>query len=645
MNPFLANSMPIDMLSDLFSREQEIRKIKEYVDCRVQTVILGVEGVGKTSLLKTVFSQDYRIDKAKENILISSVTEYPSNLKDDDIYNHFIETIIGSIRILSLCGEEEKMQDILNKCRINRSEKKTIEDEFEVVVNTIHDCGFHVVIVVDNFERFTSSNEVTMKHHETLRRMLQKTQYVVATNYDLNEDSLPHDVSGSLLLMNFAGHEIRIGGWTKEQTFAYIRRKLENQEINFSEEITNIIFTVSGGIPLLVKSAAQYAYDHIEMNRTERGIDFADLYAERKTQLLLQHWCKMLTPIQIKVLRDLRKEANAPSDTKAHDAAKRSLYLRGILNYKKMQDSNGHIIVSDNKYQHCSYFLVLFCEEGEKLEIAASKNPLKQEPISQENTFSLLTVEQLMAELKKRIEEGVATKEQLLSITRSLCQFMPDVTGTIDLNEDLPDEVLDKYLLSKDYLEKFDPKVREFIYVGIQMDRCFENVTRSDFDFSSIYLSFCKAAELHLNLTIVPVMKNASPNAVDQYGTKISRLSANRSLMMGAIYTILTKHQIGLEKRVIDVIKQHCRAKQLTEYSNIWWNDFEELFLKVKSLRNDCPHTSMLKDESGTRLLQLLFGDEKNSEISFDSQNSDKSFMMRCLNLHRDFMSTYSVNG
>lgn len=629
MNPFLTNSMPIDAENNLYYREQEIKIIKEYVDGRNQTVILGVEGVGKTSLLRTVFNKEYRIQKARENTLISSVTEFPSNLKNDDIYNHFIETIISSVGILSSCGEQELMNAILNKCKSIRMTSQSTESKFEAIVNEIHESGYHIIIVVDNFERFTSSKEVTKHHHETLRKMLEKTQYIVATNYDLNEDSLPQDVSGSLYLMAFAGHEIRIGGWSYEHTEMYVHEQLIDGNIKFSEATILNLYLATGGIPVLVKLAGQYAYDCIKRYRTEENLKFASVYNEKKVQLILQHWSKMLTPMQIASLRNIQQPENTRDETML-----RCLYLRGLLDYVQKKDVYGNLITRDDEYQFCCKYFGKYCRDEGKLESAALQNPLRSLETTTQFKQSL-SIDDLMEELRGRIEDGTATKKQIITVTKSLCRYMPDVTGTIDLNEDLSDEVLAKYLLSKEYLEKFDPKVRDFIYVGIQMDRCFENVTRSDFDFSTVYLSFFKAVEMHLNLTIVPMIKKASPNTTDQNGKKISSISDDNFLMIGVIYTILIKREAGLANKAIDAIKQRCRIKLNNKYPDNWWDSFEKMLYDIKDIRNYCPHTSILKDAEGKRLLQKLFGYQ---------QDPEKSFMMKCLNVHRDFMSTYSVN-
>lgn len=633
MNPFKTNTMPIDRMPQLLYRENEIQQIKNNIDDRKQTVVLGVEGVGKTSILKCVFNRAYRIQKANEGTLISSVTEFPTDLKSDEIYLHFAEMIISSVGILSQCEKTDEMNEILKKCKEIREEKHSPELYFEKIVKLIYnDYEYHIVMVVDNFERFTSSKEVTMKHHETLRKLLNYSQYIVATNYDLNEDSLPDGVSGSLLLMNFAGNEIRISGWSAEQSINYFDNCLKEKEIDFSKQLQDKLFNLTGGIPLLLNLAAHFAFEYIKLNNTEVGLTFKSLYDNVLVQTLFCRWCKMITPMQVTAIRHLLE---GTYDNDVDERKLRCLYLRGILNYNTRKDDFGNTIVFDKEYLFCCRLFGRFCNENGKLEQASSENPLKKsvDESTNNSTVNEMSVEDLLVLLRNKIEEGNASKEQIINMTKVLGQYMPNVTSTIDLNEELSNEVLKKYFLTREIFAKFDPKVQDFLYVGIQMDRCFENVSISNFDYSTVYLSFFKALETHLNLTLVPVMKKVSPDATDDKGRTLSSLDNSKTLMLGSMATILTKRQSGAKSRVVDLIKQRCRLKNLTRYTNNeMWDKYEDMLPKIAITRNHCPHTSMLRDDQGKKFLQEIFGHNGNPE---------KSFMMRMLNIYTDIMATY----
>lgn len=402
MNPFEINTMPVDSLAKLKYRDKETEKIRYCVDKRKQTVILGPEGVGKSSLLKSVFDREYRMRKALEKTLISPVTEFPSDLGEDEIYNHFAEMIVNSVRILSGCGKREEMDEILQECRKIREEKNSPEIYFESIVNLIyHIYEYRIVVVVDNFEIFTSSKEITMKHHEVLRRLMYCVQYIVATNYDLNEDSISPGASGSFLLMNFAGNELRIGGWQKEQMCNFVREKLQNTAVSFSPELLDTIYEVTGGIPTLLNIAANYAYDYVTQNNSEAGIKFiSPLYEKEIVRALFFRWCKMIRPMQITALQHLlQNEYNNEID----QTKLRSLYLRGILDYQVTVDGYGNRIISDKEYQFCGDLFAYFCQKDGNLELAASKNPL----MALHNTPQAVTFEE-------RSEDLPAERQKLL---------------------------------------------------------------------------------------------------------------------------------------------------------------------------------------------------------------------------------------
>ena len=66
MNPFKGTRMPIDSRSKLIGREEAFEELQMKMENRSHTVIMGVEGSGKSSLLKSFFNQEYCMKMAKE---------------------------------------------------------------------------------------------------------------------------------------------------------------------------------------------------------------------------------------------------------------------------------------------------------------------------------------------------------------------------------------------------------------------------------------------------------------------------------------------------------------------------------------------------------------------------------------------------
>lgn len=419
MNPFEPNRMPIDDFSDLLYREAEVAEIRNRVECRRQTVLLGVEGVGKTSLLRSAFDRDYRIKKAKEGVLISPVTEFDSNLNDEEIYHHFAGMIINSAKILSQCNEREKMNEIIGECEKLRNEANTAQEFFQNVVCSISDYDYKIVMVVDNFELFTSSGKVTIKHHETLRKLLNFIQFIVATNYDLSKDSIAPGAVSSFFLNAFAGNEITLKGWSKENAESYIHKKLGNDSFSFSSDLIDLIYDATGGVPTLLNIAAHFAYNYISKNDSEEGIILRKpLYEMEMVQRLFSRWCKMFTPEQIDAVKHF---FDGTYDNELDQTNLKALRSRGMLKKRSIVDKNGNEIVYDREYQFCASLCAYFCKCEGNMETAASKNPLKN-PHTPTVQVAVVQNAEDLRQLREQATDKVETKKYSLEASSDAAQ-------------------------------------------------------------------------------------------------------------------------------------------------------------------------------------------------------------------------------
>ncbi len=631
MNPFSGTRAPISTMGELLYRIKAIEELEDRIATRKHTAILGVEGIGKTSLLNSFFNADYRIKKATDDrLLISPLTEFPEGLEGDAVIEHFIGMVISSVYVLRMCGQKDMMNDILDLCEKARDVNPSVEGKFEAVVNTIQTFGYRILMLVDNFERFTSSSGVTITHHSTLRKLMGATQYIVSTNYDLSHDSLPPKVSNSFYLMNFAGNDITLRGWSPNETSQYLNDALKNSDVEFSPEVIEKIHSVSGGIPPLVNKAAAYAYDFLLEGNAENDLKLKEVADDPQVQKYFHHWCRMLTEEHILSLKNLYGEHNF--GVKSCLVNQRN---RGLLDYYTYVDENGKSRVNKECFVPCCRWLESFFRVEGNLENAAKENPLLKADNARTETATMsadnLSVEEILQKIKDGIKSDKSdSKGQLLSIVKGLMESLPNVTLPIDLSEELSDDVLGAYKLSKNYMSKLSPEVQNFIYTGIQMDRGFENINIPGFDYSPIYICFCKAVETHLNQTIVPIIKEWAPDTTDNKGKTVSENPAGKEYELGVLHTMLIKRQSGINPSALDILKTKCKAKGLSQHPDNWWDSLADAIKEISIYRNGCPHCSPLKDNTGKHMLAALFVGPQN--------NPNKSFMMKCTNVYNSFL-------
>ena len=243
-------------------REAAQEELTDKLRKGVNSVVLGPEGMGKSALLAGLFTPEYCGRMAlEEHILINQIS-YPTDLATQDIYSFFAEAVRDAAEILDYCGEETLYEDIMDRAMRYREENREPQRYFQRICKYIRMKGYSVVLVIDQFERFTSSTHVLAEHHDVMRNVLvdKNLCFVVATDFDFDRESLPPNVSGSLFLQLFSGHEVCLKGLSEGECGLFLEG-ISGQR-DFSPEELGKLHRLTGGVPTLLCPAACCAFEH-----------------------------------------------------------------------------------------------------------------------------------------------------------------------------------------------------------------------------------------------------------------------------------------------------------------------------------------------------------------------------------------------
>lgn len=321
-NPFSLNKGELGNEKFFIGRDKALKQLER---CMIgygqgSVIITGVEGIGKSTLLRIYFSKSKKEELVKiektEDMQPILVCEADLSSDCGDFYEYLLNRLVSSCRrVLRVVSNWNKIyEDILFEEESGTSPKA----KFESVINVLKEFGYRVVLVVDSFERFTTSTSIKLEHHEMLRNLSEsgKLQCVCATDYDLNKDTLPIDVKESLYLQTFH-NKIKLEGLAVDEVKGYIVGKLQNKEVKFSDKVIQDIHNLTGGIPWLVNKLANYIYDHIKQNEGNyeiRAVLSKFLNENREQNLLpFKNWCKYLTNNQYEVILRLLGSNDKPA--------------------------------------------------------------------------------------------------------------------------------------------------------------------------------------------------------------------------------------------------------------------------------------------------------------------------------------------
>lgn len=310
------------------AQEELIEKLRN----KVNTVVMGVEGVGKSALLSSVLTTEYcRQAALEEHILINQIS-YPTDLATEKIYHFFAESVRDAAEILDDCGETALYENIMDRARRYREENSQPQGYFQRICKYIRRKGYFVVLVIDQFERFTSSKHVLAEHHDVMRNVLADKNlcFVVATDYDFDKESLPQNASGSLLPQLFAGHEIPLKGLDREECGLFLRGVSGRDD--FTPDELGKLSRLTGGIPVLLCRAAYYALAQKETDGDIfwRGVKESVL---RDCGSLMDRWLGILAPQEAELLGELagQIEEAVPVSADLRDGAVPLLLNRGLI--------------------------------------------------------------------------------------------------------------------------------------------------------------------------------------------------------------------------------------------------------------------------------------------------------------------------
>ena len=405
MNPFMG-SMPIENINDWIGSKKIFETLDFCVRQRANTCIMGVEGSGKTSLLHCCFSFPYRKKMAVEKKVLVYSADLSNKTDGEAICACLADQLKYAVR--RLLKDEGVLEDIMDA--LVRLDARSATTELYQIISLLHnEYGYFIVLVMDHFELFTSSARVTMEHHEIFRSLIDNgsMQCIVATNYDLSQDSLPRDVKGSFYLQKFT-QSITMNPLTEYEVFDYIRKKQNEPavDIKMNEKQIAAVYRLSGGIPLVMEITAKCVYDVLEQNGGKMDGKKATTAAFDNCQPLFRSWCKLLTFTQVEVLSLLASRAQNNNEFAAIDFTgdpsyeKEVLALkkRGILQKKKalLDETGNPLPVGDYEVSFNSLLFQSFCKSG-LIEEAVRRNPLlpqesKNVPVSGESTIVNISI-------------------------------------------------------------------------------------------------------------------------------------------------------------------------------------------------------------------------------------------------------------
>lgn len=616
MNTLLCNPFMFANESELAGFGTVIESLEELLMYEQNTVLFGVKGSGKTTILQHLFNN--RVSYAKGMKNSSGKLRRPlliqvelTDLRSKNVWALFSTQLRNSVPpILEELDDEYAKKALKDWCMPEKDNKERFP--FEQALKSLKDHGFTVVFLMDHFQYFCDPKYADQ--HEDLRSVLSSNtlKVIAATDEGLDKLSLPEAIRGSYLIHSLSSNAVTVRGLSQEELKAYVERtcELESSGVYFSPALTRAIYGQTGGVFPLVKKMAELCYKKLLEGipgNPEEAKHFCEQQAEQDGFLStvcaavlsamsaeMRSWCKFITSdsaelnrywAELQVMKPFWSREDwdnhpIPAPKAADDAnlaeAIQRLTQRGIFWVDENDDGDVYAFNSP-MLQVC--MKQWWCEQKESIFTALKTGPLRD------------SLSKIKVWLGKSDPEG-----DLLS--QFLDEFYASLTDSDKRSLDEKFEAAIKHSgrpISQEWMDEMELEEKPQYYLKmaiVEEDRAKEGrheLVEHD-DCSSITNLYGKALEAHLTNVFA------------------KRLSITVTpITIGVVNTALRENVYVLTSRCKGIREKGSSLPEEME-DKTWWSSLYKHIDKVGTIRNRGDHGNMEppKKEELERMVDLL---------------------------------------
>jgi len=625
----------------IIGRKKEINRYTDMASAEPENkALFGVKGLGKSTIIQTVFSKANCKTYADEYHCLYVRTILDSKIKGDGLVDFLFDRVLNGIDLIS---DDSVVEGIRSRIEIAKERYQSKDSLLRDTLDTIHDYEYSFVLVMDDFHNMGRSSDVGSEQYDFLRSLNEQglLYYWIISDSDFSDVYATSQFTTSFFAQKFI--PTTINQMNKDDIFELIHTKISQCDLTYNDEIAEKIYSIIGGIPALVEPAVK-CIEYMEKDdfETDELIDL--MLVNPKCESLMTVWSRSLTEEQKKLLhkistdnrlyesecRDIIGDINQLGDHSGlglliHDTDSSGKYWRiNSLIYSeyilrktdsfysagiKTQDTNSESTPpSTTTYIQNNYYNINnnFFNPDAALEALVSLKSLIGSGIQPmalpEDGIINNAIKQLPYQQSEWDSLDDTQKDEKMG------EYADKIFESGDFSSDaLSDNQMKRFYLSKELLESIPIGSRNNLVSAIQVyDLLQFCVDKFGLDMSNSEsargILFARAYESILKECLRPALCS-----IEDVSNKTVR--NERSEWIPFIDATVDKITIGTfvymlqDRKVQRDLSDVCNELGISEYDNKWWSSHQTDLYNISQLRNDCCHSGHHFDNAKLELL------------------------------------------
>ena len=317
------------MNKQLYGRDKLILKLQNLIvtprNIPENVAIIGVKGVGKTSLLSKLFSEEEKKKYYTDHKLLLSFVDIPETTEEmKDFYSYLYSSIMEGAYIINNfnSSEYEKIRNEITQ-EIERQkqlspysspDEATMDSIVRRTLDILNRHDLRVLFIIDNFEKLARSSRIKNAQYKYMRDLAnnEKMSMFISSGQDLTKVS--EEIKGSgfeniFRFVNIPGiDEYGIEDW------------FEAEQLSNNEEVINKVLDLTGGVPELIKIYMRLSEDN---NKVDSDDFFDKMMIEAES--LMKMWNEYIDEEEKNKLQEVLENNSTNSSIRDR------LLMKGLL--------------------------------------------------------------------------------------------------------------------------------------------------------------------------------------------------------------------------------------------------------------------------------------------------------------------------
>ncbi len=632
---------------NIIGRTRYLRRLNNYVtDEPENKAFFGVKGLGKSTIIDTVFSKKNCMEFAEEYHYLYVKAILNPGKKGDDLVNFLLDKVINAIDLIDDDFLKENLQEKI-KCDTEKYHSK--ESVLLEALQNVRDNEYSIILIMDEFHNMGRNNQVGSEQYDFLRSLNESglIYYWIVSDSDFSDVYATEQFTTSFFAQKFLPETMP--QMLEEEMCELISATAEKYEVDLGEN-ADIIYQLISGVPGLVAPAIK-CYESLQ--GASFNIDeYIDAVLEYpKSQSLLTVWSRSLTVDQKDILVELAQR---------NVVYQKEFQERGIIGkINQLGDNSGLGLVIHNSDDDGIYWKInsrlykeFIIRKRELFDSAEIKSNEKDDKISQVNQTTYIQnnyyVNNNFFNPDGALEALVSLKQMLTNhntamlpdnqMIESAVQQLPfqqdgwdvlddqqkdekvdeyaeKIFGSNDFKADaLSENQMQRFFLTQNILDNLSESCKYNLISAIQvydlLQFCVDKFGLNLFNSESARgILFAKVYESILKENLKPAL-----SSVDEAATAEIRVGKNMYMVKDAPESEMTINSFTYAIKPWNVqnrLGSLCTLELGIEgCDKQWWSDHRREIEKIGYLRNDCCHSGdHFTAEKLSELIKRLFED------------------------------------